>query len=65
MTGADEAAEAGGTTLMPATVAARRRTAPLTRAATLPSSVGSMATTRTPVSEAAALRSRSPAATCT
>ena len=52
MTGAAAAAVAGESKLTPATVAANRRAAPVTRAATLPSSVGSMATRRTPLSVA-------------
>ena len=48
MAGPAVAAEASAVRLMPATVAAKRRTAPVTRAATPASSAGSMATSRTP-----------------
>ncbi len=65
MTGAVEAAEAGASRLTPATVAAKRRAAPPTRAAMPPVSVGSMATRRTPVSAAGPPRAPVAAATCT
>ena len=65
MTGADDAAEAGGAKLTPATVAASRRAAPVMCAATLPSSDGSMATRRTPVSAAGPRLDPATAVTCT
>ena len=63
MAGVEDAADAASVEPMLAMVAATRRTAPVTRSARLPSEVGSMATTRTPVS-AAGPRAPPSALTC-